>query len=242
MKKIYFFVFILMLLGFSTIVSASKQEWMDKNYDFSKANKILVLFNYAASSNGISELEAEDIFSQKMREISAKLQRTGRCLYGWGDVINELEKNNNVKWEEMEEKDPKKASEMFRNYVLNNFDLAVEVNVLAYDVGSQYYEGYFINMPSTTTSFVNTPYGSGMVTTYGTTPQYVRGGNVPVIYGCVRFSAYSLPQGAPVWNRIDDRAKPNQTVLENTKPKDVYTRIINNWTSEFTKKLKIGTN
>ncbi|MCD8174719.1 MAG: hypothetical protein LUD41_02045, partial [Phascolarctobacterium sp.] len=30
------------------------------------------------------------------------------------------------------------------------------------------------HMPSTTTSFVNTPYGSDTATTYGTTPQYVR--------------------------------------------------------------------
>ncbi|MCD8175590.1 MAG: hypothetical protein LUD41_06725 [Phascolarctobacterium sp.] len=79
-------------------------------------NKIGVSLNCPASVNEISELEVKDIFAQKMREISAKLQRTGRDLYGWSDVIAEMERNN-IDLKEISRKDPVKANEMIRDYI-----------------------------------------------------------------------------------------------------------------------------
>lgn len=81
---------------------------------------------------------------------------------------------------------------------------------------------------------MTTPYGNGTVTTYGTTPQYVRGQYFPVIYGSVH--VYTLTENMTVWDRIDDRM-----TFKHTKSKDVYARIINSWASEFSKKLKAGT-
>ncbi|MCD7974877.1 MAG: hypothetical protein LUF25_03705 [Phascolarctobacterium sp.] len=115
-RNLCILILVSILLCCNAITHASKQEWIDKVYDFSMPNKIGVSLNCPASVNEISELEVKDIFAQKMREISAKLQRTGRDLYGWSDVIAEMERNN-IDLKEISRKDPVKANEMIRDYI-----------------------------------------------------------------------------------------------------------------------------
>lgn len=138
----------------------------------------------------------------------------------------------------MYDSEPEKADEIYHNFVKENMDLVVTAEIMVYDIGSQYFDGYFVNLPSVDTSYVTTPYGSGTVTTYGNTPHYMSGGNFPVVYCCVRFTTYTMPDGNAVWTRIDDRAKANKTMFENTTPKDVYKRIIGSWASDFENKLE----
>lgn len=59
-----------------------------------------------------------------------------------------------------------------------------------------------------------------------------------MVYCCVRFTTYTMPDGNAVWTRIDYRAKANKTMFENTTPKDVYKRIIGSWASDFENKLE----
>lgn len=235
MKRLVFLLLVFMFV-FQTAF-AEKKEWVDKNFDFKKANTILIQYNYLPHPDGISENETYDIFFEKMFKIYDKLRIQNYKFYNQYNVAQILQKEQNIDIIKLYESDFEKANSIYQNWIKENVDIFIKVDTLAYDTGSQYFEGYWLNMPTTNTSYVNTPDGSATITSYGTTQQYVRGGNVPVAYCCVRFVAYDTTTGESVWAKLDDRAKANQTVLDNTTPKDMYKRIVNNWVSSLESKL-----
>ena len=166
------------------------------------------------------------------------LKKQNYKFYSMPMIAQIIKDQQNIDLAAMYDSEPEKADEIYHNFVKENMDLVVTAEIMVYDIGSQYFDGYFVNLPSVDTSYVTTPYGSGTVTTYGNTPHYMSGGNFPVVYCCVRFTTYTMPDGNAVWTRIDDRAKANKTMFENTTPKDVYKRIIGSWASDFENKLE----
>lgn len=61
MKRILLFVIMLMMITVSAF--ADKQEWIDKNYDFGKAKRILVSFSVPDElKNGITEKKRKKYF------------------------------------------------------------------------------------------------------------------------------------------------------------------------------------
>lgn len=236
MKKI--FLTVLLFLCFTATALAQKQEWINKSYEFDKTNNIMLELYYLPPYNGISENETAEIFIEKAQNLCDNLIKQNYKLYTPAMVEEAINKQHNIDIALMYDSQPEKADEIYRNYVKENMDLVVKAEIMAYDIGSQYFDGYFVNLPSVDTSYVTTPYGSGTVTTYGNSPHYISGGNFPVAYCCVRFTAYGLPNGDAVWTRIDDRAKANKTIFDNTTPKDIYKRIVSSWASDFEDKLK----
>ena len=116
---------------------------------------------------------------------------------------------------------------------------------MIYDTGAEYCEGYIYTTPSTNTSTVWLPNGqTATVMTNGQAVHNVPGGNFPAVYVAVRVDVIDPQSGNVVWMRIDDRAKVNRTVFDNTKPKDVYKRILGSFIEDFEKTLKerTGTN
>lgn len=236
MKKI--FLFVCLLLCFTTTALAQKQEWISKSYDFKKANNVLLEFYYLPPYNGVSENETTEIFGEKVQNIYDNLKKQNYKFYSMPMIAQIIKDQQNIDLAAMYDSEPEKADEIYHNFVKENMDLVVTAEIMVYDIGSQYFDGYFVNLPSVDTSYVTTPYGSGTATTYGNTPHYMSGGNFPVVYCCVRFTTYTMPDGNAVWTRIDDRAKANKTMFENTTPKDVYKRIIGSWASDFENKLE----
>lgn len=235
MKKVLFIIFTILFI--SSNCFAEKQEWHDKNFDFKKASKVLIEFYFLPPRNGISENETEDIFFEKMSDIYKDLKQQNYKFYVAYNIADMIKEKHNIDIIEIYKTNPSNADELYRSFVKDNMDLVIRTEVMAYDIGSQYYEGYYLTLPSVDTSFVTTPYGSGTVTTYGTKQQYIRGGNVPVSYCSVRFTNYEMKTGNAVWSLIDDRAKANQTIFDNTKPKDLYKRIISNFVNKLKEKL-----
>lgn len=225
----------ILLILVTATAYAEKQEYINKEYDFSRAKKIYFHFAYLPNGNGIKENETEDLNFEYLTKLWSKAKNKGYQFYYSTDIIDIINKEKSINLDEISQKNPEKAETIYQEYIKENMDMTVMINVLAYDIGSQYREGYFINMPSTETSYINTPYSSATITTYGTQQQYVRGGNVPVSYCCVRMMVFDMATSNRVWVRIDDRAKVNATVFDNTKPKDMYKRILNNYYNDFEK-------
>lgn len=236
MKKLILLTFLLCTIASAAF--AEKQEWFNKSYEFNKDSNIVFELYYLPPYNGISENETAEIFVEKTQNLYDSLKSENYKFYVPSMIAEIIKEQQNIDIAMMYDSDEQKANEIYHNYVKENMDLVIKAEIMAYDVGSQYFEGYFVNLPSVDTSYITTPYGSGTVTTYGNSPQYISGGNFPVVYCCVRFTAYSMPDGNAVWTRIDDRAKPNRSILENTTPKDVYKRIIGSWVSDLENKLE----
>lgn len=241
MKKLTTFILaIVVLLSISSTVFAEKKEWIDKNYDFSKTKKILVVFRTPDSlQDGITEKELQELFFEKLKNgIAEDLLPQKVKFYEFHDLFNQMKLYNGIDVYSIYNDDPQTAMQMINAYVEENIDIQFHVSPLAYDTGSQYREGYFQTLPSQQTSFVNTPYGTSTVTTYGTKQNYVPGGNIPVVYACVRFDLLDVKTKQSVWSRIDDRARGNPTVFDNTKPKDLYGRIISSYLNDLQDKLE----
>lgn len=236
MKKVLFLIFLLLIV--TSTVFAEKQEWFDKSYKFNQNNNIVLELYYLPQYNGISENETVEIFKDKTQNIYNNLKEQNYKFFSISSIAEQIKKQKNIDLAILYESKPEEADKIYYNYIKENMDLLIKTEIIAYDIGTQYFEGYFINLPTVDTSYVTTPYGSSTVTTYGNSPQYINGGNFPVVYCCVRFTAYSLPDGKMVWRRIDDRAKANRSIFENTTPKDVYKRIIGSWTSDLENKLE----
>lgn len=241
MKKLITFISaVIFLLSISSTVFAEKKEWIDKNYDFSKTKKILVIFRTPDSlKDGITDKEVQELFFEKLRRDVAKdLLPQNVKFYELPDIFAQMKLYDGIDISSAYNNDPQTAMQMINAYIEKNIDLHFYVSPLAYDVGSQYREGYFQTLPTQQTSFVNTPYGTNTVTTYGTEQKYIPGGNIPVVYACVRFDLFDIKTKQSVWSRIDDRARGNPTIFDNTKPKDLYGRIVSSYLNDLKDKLE----
>ena len=112
-------------------------------------------------------------------------------------------------------------------------DLIIQSDVFEYSIGYQYHEGFTYNTTEYQTAFVtgnvNGYNYSGTVEQPVTSTNYVPGRNVPVAYSSVRWNVFDPKNKKYVFIRLDDRARSNITAFDNTKPKDLYGRIVNSF-------------
>ena len=227
------FVMIILLLIFTTVASAEKQEWFNKTYDFTKVKRVLVNDPQIPDklNNGITENEILEIFQAKMKlpdhikiiSLSA-LTETIKADTGTDVALLLSEKPEEGK---------KLLSELLPKYV----DITISSKVFEYSMGSQYREGYTYNTTEYQTSYVRGYGGSAVVQTPVTRYHTVPGGNVPVAYAAVRWDVYDTQSKKTVFSRLDDRAKANPTIFNNTKPKSLYGRITADFFDDLSKKL-----
>lgn len=236
LKKIM--VFLLVFISLALPVFAEKQEWIDRNFDFSKTKKVFCNFLVPKElMNGIIEHEMRDILKDKFEnKIVVKLSPYKYKFSHDQDVINEIKETQGKDLNVLGETEPDKANEIFNQYLKDNYDLVFNFVVLAYGTGSQYIQGHYIDTPTTETSQVITPNGVGTVRTQGTTKTYVPGGNAAKPCAVVKFEVYNIKTDDAVWVRIDNRAKVN-TIVDNTKPKDIFSRIISSFFDDFSSRL-----
>lgn len=230
---------LLLVFNFLTLPAfAEKQEWVDKNFDFSKAKKIYCA-NYIPDvlANGIVEHEINDIVCEKFdSKIVNKLTPYKYEFYSIEDIIDEIKEKQGTDLNILGKMDPEAANATISQYLNENFDLAFLSYVQVYGTASQYVQGHYMETPSTQTSQVITPNGVGTVYTQGTTKTYIPGGYAAKPCAVVRFEVINIKTDNAVWVRIDDRAKVN-TIVDNTKPKDILSRIVSSFYGDFSSRL-----
>lgn len=218
MLKNILIVFILMFI--TTNVYASKQEWKDKNFVFNKADNILIELNFFGENNGIYENEVFEIYEEKSRKNFDKLREQNYKIYNANEIKKLIE--------------DKQITEDYSTYIKNNIDLLLSIDILKYDIGSEYVNGYTYTVPTVRTSYVTNynDFSTSTVTTYVNEEKYVPGKNIEVSNCCVKFTVYDVKSGKKVWTLID-----NRTAEYSDEPKNPYGRIIKSYSSEFQKIL-----
>lgn len=222
MKKL--FCMLIVLLLFCNAALAQQQEWVDKKYNFSFVKKVLVDYKFDENlKNGIVEKEAEEIYQEKFFDkLVKKLSVKGYTVSAIKDVPEFSAESNEQK----------------NNYIKEGFDIIINIKVQNYTVGTQYADGYTYTTPVTNYSSVYTANGPVTVTATSQNTNYVSGGNFPTVFVNVRFDVYNAKNGEAVWSRIDGRSRMNRDEFDNTKPKDVFGRILKDFDNALQKKLK----
>lgn len=239
MKRILLFAIMLMMVTVSAF--ADKQEWIDKNYDFGKAKRILVSFSVPDElKNGITEKETEEIFFEVLQDkVTDKLAPLGYKVKTLTDVNDDIQLLYGVNFTEQIKNNTVEAEKIFEKYINENVDLLVNVQLLTYSTGNKYKEGYYRTVPKTESHYVsNGMFGGQIVTTHTTEQQYVAPQNVPMTYTAVKFIIDDVKTKENVWTRIDNREREGDELFGNSKPKEVFERIIKSGFGDFTDKLK----
>lgn len=230
---------------FSLSAQAKTEERIDKQFDFTKLKMIAIDLDINAQIyNGIREYEITDIFYETLKtELNDKTTKTKYRFAPYQLLIDKFKKENNLENTVVEELPADKQAEInkrFIEYARSKTDALIHGTVWIYDLGTSYHEGYYYTLPSQTFSTITTNIGiTGNVTTYGQTLHYKQGGNYPTAYCLVRWDVIDSKTNQPIWSRIDDRARANMDVLQNTKPKDLLRRICKSMSADFLKQLKV---
>ena len=216
-------IFLCLFLSVSSIVSAEKQEWVDKNYDFTKVKRVLIHEPVVSDKlkNGISEHQISEIFSSKLKlPDNAKVVTTA-------EIVNKVKVDSGIDILALMAQNPKEASRLYYEAIPNYSDIVITSRVFEYSIGSEYREGYTYSTTEYQTAYVNNNRGTslGTVDMPVSTTHSIPGGNVPVVYASVRWDVYDAKTGKAVISRLDDRARANARAFDNTKPKDLYQRI-----------------
>lgn len=220
-KSIFAFLFIFMFYG---TAFAEKEEWIDKDYNFSYAKAIDV--EYCVSENlcnGIKEKETTEIFQEKF------VVMLNKKLSPMGVYVNMLDNNDEMRIE----------NNINAEY---NTNLIIKVKLVNYTVGSSYSEGYSYTTVIPKTSTVYTPSGPVVTATTETKIHNKRGRDVPTVYVNVRFDVVDTATDKVVWSRIDNRSRQNEDEFDNTKPRDVFNRILKDFKNDFQKRVEKSRN
>lgn len=232
MKKIILLVILCMFASFAT-VSAEKQEWFEKNYDFTKVKTIYINAPQIPDkfNNGINEKEIPEIFFEKYKMKNVRLL-TAR------DIIKNHIKTTGIDIMDIYAKDKQAGKNEFLKAVAEQVDVLVYTDIGQYGSGQQFVQASQINMPTTQTSTVTNSTGMivGSINTPSTTAIPIPAHNATAIYLNVRFSALNAKTGAPIWTVIDARSKVLGG-LENTTPKDMFGRAVEDFADKLDDKI-----
>lgn len=223
------------LLFFTSTTFAEKQEWYDKTYDFSKIKRIVVNFVIPEQlKNGVIEHEATELFKEQFsKRLVPKLSKQNIKIIMFEDVFQEIKSGENIDLLTMYEADADKARTYIAEYIPKNFDVVFSVTLQHYSMGTEYVDGYTYTTP-TSQSYYD---GTKFVTVSGTQQHYVSGGNKPAAYAIIKYEVIDIPTTKNIWTRIDDRARVNKDIFENSKPKDLYQRSLKSYFADFISKL-----
>ena len=246
MKKMIFSLTFGFLLLLSLTVQAKTEERIDKQFDFTKLKTIAIDLDINAQIyNGIREYEITDVFYETLKsELHDKTSKTKYCFVPYPLLFNEFMKENNLENTVIEELPADKQAEINKKYIeyaRSKTDALIRGTVWIYDLGTSYHEGYYYTLPSQVYSTVTTNIGvNATIRTDGQTLHYKQGGNYPTAYCLVRWDVIDAKTNQPIWSRIDDRARVNMDVLQNTKPKDLLRRVVKSMSSDLLKRMKIS--
>lgn len=220
--KITFIVFATFIISGISSVYAEKQEWIDKNYNFGNIKRVLVLDPNINENlyNGINEHEIMSVFEKKIR-----LPETTTVLT-LANIVENIKNDSELDLTILYKTNKQVAIELFDKEILKYVDVIVASRIFEYSIGSEYREGYTYNTTEYQTAYVNGSNGTTVVSVPVNKTHTISGGNVKVAYSSVRWDIMDIKSQKTIMTRLDDRARSNPTVFDNTKPRDLYGRIV----------------
>lgn len=231
LKKIISLLFLFVFTV--SVASAEKQEWID-HYDFSKVKTVFVCDPIIANhiKNGIKEKEIKKIFDVQIKLPDKITVITMTDLFA---LITADTGISPLDWYTL---DHQTANKLFFDTMVKYSDLIVITQVLEYDIGKEYREGYIYTTTEYQNSYIYGRNGTTTVQTAVTKSHSVFDGNVQVAYAAVSFDVIDSKTQQHIISRIDDRARANPTIFDNTIPKDLYGQIMNSFFDTLGDKLK----
>ena len=129
MKIISSVLFLLLFL--TSTAFAEKQEWYDKNYDFTKVKRIIVNFVIPEQlKNGVVEHEATELFKEQFsKRLVPKLSKQNIKIVMFEDVFQEIKSSQNIDLFALYETDADKARTFIAEYIPKNFDVVFNVTL-----------------------------------------------------------------------------------------------------------------
>ena len=236
-KRIAILVALVMcILLLTSTVFAEKQEWVDKTFDFKQVKRILVYDPNVAKHlrNGITEKEIQEIFSAKLK-FPKEVQ-----VITFSELLELITRDTGVNPGLLYSTDPNKAIAFINENIPKYADISISTNVLEYSIGKEYREGYTYQTTDYQTAYVYGQNGTTTVQAPVTTNHSVSGRNIPVAYSSVRWDVFYTKTGTAVFSRLEDRARANPTAFNNTKPKDLYRRILDSFFDDLSDKIQKG--
>jgi hypothetical protein len=219
--KLFFLSLLFLLINFPA--SAQITEWIDSNYDFTKAKSICI--DYVAAPeivDGIRDKESHDVFFEETKKVIVDKLPKYKV-----DSINAAKKNFSGE------------SHLFEKYLTDNYDLLVKCTVLQYDTGKKHVEShiYSVTVPVTTT--VLGAFGQPETITTMQQQEYkIPEGDYPAAFVQVKFDVVNTKTNQSVWSWEDKQDKVDDTGISNIKPKGIFTGIISDFATNLRKNLK----
>ena len=227
MKKIILTALILFVL--SSVCFAEKQEWVDKSYNFSKVKTVFIYDPVIPNEikNGIAENEINEIFNKK------KVLKDVKIL-DIPQVVILVQADTGINLDELYKTDPQGSLKMLFENIHKYADIVIVSKIQRYGTGSEYKEAYSYNTTTYQTSTVTTSNGGfATIDTPVTQTNTVPGGYFPASYVTVRYDVYDTKTNKQIFSRIDERGKVNRTAFDNTKPRDMFGRIVGSFFDDF---------
>lgn len=214
--------------------SAEKQEWIDKEYKFNQVKYVLILQPTIEKRlyNGINEHEIQEIFAKK-----AKLPDNIKVL-SLVNISENIKRDTGIDILTLYKSNQQEALKLLDEGINKYADLVITSTIFEYSIGSEYREGYTYNTTEYQNAYVNGTNGFSTVSVPVNTTHNVPGGNIPVAYSSVRWDVQDVKSLKTIITRLDDRAKGNPTVFDNTKPRDLYGRIAGSFFDFISDKLE----
>ena len=217
------FLLSLLFLLISFPASAQITEWIDSNYDFTKAKSICI--DYVAAPeivDGIRDKESHDVFFEEIKKVIVDKLPKYKV-----DSINAAKKNFSGE------------SHLFEKYLTDNYDVLVKCTVFQYDIGKKHVEShiYTVTVPVTTT--VLGAFGQPETITTMQQQEYkIPEGDYPAAFVKVKFDVVNTKTNQSVWSWEDKQDKVDDTGISNIKPKGIFTGIISDFATNLRKNLK----
>ena len=230
MKKIILLIMLCLLTGFAT-ASAEKQEWCDKNFNFSKVKMAYIYdVNFPDKlKNGIAEKETMEIFYQKAKLDNVK-------IFSTKDIVARYKNVYGIDLVQLFQENQKEALVLLNKAASEWADITILASVLDYGARLDYEEGHSYSVPNNQTSYVYGPRGTAVVQTQSSETRYAPGGYVPVFCTTVKYEVFNSKNYSPVMTRIDVK-EHTPGLFNRSKTKELYTHSVENFFEDLSAKI-----
>lgn len=237
-SKILVIMTIFCCLG-SIAFAEQKSEYISPNFNPNNMKNILVYgcipadnrqyvvdFNlqYSLAKELKENLDLKKYKADTLLEVATKLQKlTGKNILAMAQSSDPAVQNE--------------LNQIMGQYIAENYDTTIIINILQGNYGSVYSEGVTINMPTTRRSNVYFNDGtSGTVTTREYTPQTYGGGQQSTADVTLLIQIQNMSDSEIVLNRQVYRRKQTSNLFPTT-PEDIGKRIVVKFAQDFNKKF-----
>ena len=231
MKKIFLFC-ICALACFTLFVppaEASKNDWIDKNYDFSKVKTALIYdidTSKVALSNDIIEKNLQELFQQKAEKLHIQ-----RLTYDQASRKISIKLFKDL--DELHKSSPEEAKSLFDANLSSLAEIYITADLLQYETGGYTVPAHTEWRNREETNTWTDKDGKQHTDTHTITyPEFVPDTYVSTVTVKVRFDAVDAKTGNTVFSREEDRTRTSED-----NPHDVYGRIVSSFFGDLGDKL-----